>query len=243
MNQFAAIAEVTLRGLLGRRRTILLLLLAGVPVLVALLARIGGGRLDDAMTPILELAVRAILPLIALVFGTSAIGTEIDDGTAVYLLAKPVSRWTVTLAKALVAGVLSAALTVASVLLTGLLIGGDDPAGLGITFAFALAMTVAAFVYAAAFVALSVVTSRALIVGLVYTLVWEGVLAGILEGTRLFSIREATMSLADALAPARASIDANLDPAAGVALLVIVLVAALVVTTARLRSWEVKGTD
>jgi hypothetical protein len=51
------------------------------------------------------------------------------------------------------------------------------------------------------------------------------------------------MSIADALAPARASIDANLEPAAGVALLVIVLVAALVIATARLRSWEVKGTD
>ncbi|MBA2315713.1 MAG: ABC transporter permease subunit, partial [Chloroflexi bacterium] len=196
MSAFATIAEVTLRGLLGRRRTVLLILLAGLPVLVALLARLGGGRLDDALVAILELGVRTVLPLTALVFGTSALGAELEDGTAVFILAKPVPRWRIALAKTLVAGLLAAALSVGSTLLTGLLIGGVDGSTLATTFAFAIAVALAGFAYASLFVALSIVTGRALIVGLIYTLVWEGILAGILEGTRLFSVREATLSVA-----------------------------------------------
>jgi ABC-2 type transport system permease protein len=240
---FVALTEVTMRGLLGRRRTILMLLLTAVPVVVALLARIGGGRLDDALVPILELAVRTVLPLTALVFGTSALGSEIEDGTAVYILAKPVPRWLIAVAKASVAGLLAAALTVGSTLLTGLLVGGADTTSLATTFAFAVAMTVASFAYAALFVALSLVTSRALIVGLIYTLVWEGILAGILEGTRVFSVREATLTVADALAPVAAGVDADLEASSGFLLLVVVIAVSLAVGTSRLRSWEVRGGD
>jgi ABC-2 type transport system permease protein len=243
MTVFATLVEVTYRALLGRRRTVLLLLLAALPVVVAVLARIGGARLDDGLTAILELGVRTVLPLTALVFGVSALGAELDDGTVVYILAKPVPRWQVALAKALVAGALSAALSVASTVATGVLIAGLDPEGIATTFAFALAVAVAAFAYATLFVALSVVTGRALFVGLVYTLVWEGVLAGILPGTRTFSIREATLTVAEALAPAGAGIDGDVEIGEAVLLLAIVVAAALAVTTSRLRGFEVRGTE
>jgi ABC-2 type transport system permease protein len=243
MSQFAAIAEVTMRGLLGRRRTILLLLLAALPVLVALLARVGGGRLEEGLVTILELGVRTVLPLTALVFGTSALGSEIEDGTAVYTLAKPVPRWQVALAKTLVAGTLAAALNLASAVLTGLLIVGLDGTGLATTFAFGIAEIVAAYAYAALFVALSLVTSRALIVGLLYTLIWEGVLAGILPGTRQFSLREATLTVAEAFGPVDAGIDGDLELVGAIVLLGIVLGGSFVLATSRLRTWEVKGAD
>ena len=243
MTAFAAISEVTFRALLGRRRTILLVLLAAIPVLVAVLARIGGARLDDALVPILELAVRTVVPLTALVFGTSALGAELEDGTAVFLLAKPVPRWLTAAAKILVAGLLASALSVASTVLTGLLIGGTDTDGLATTFAFALADIAASFAYAALFVALSVVTSRALIIGLAYTLIWEGVLAGILPGTRAFSIREATLAIAEALAPATAGIDGDVEAGGGITLVVIVLVVSLALTAYRLARFEVRGTE
>ncbi len=243
MTAFAAISEVTFRALLGRRRTILLVLLAGIPVLVAVLARIGGARLDDALVPILELAVRTVVPLTALVFGTSALGAELEDGTAVFLLAKPVPRWLTAAAKILVAGLLASALSVASTVLTGLLVGGTDADGLATTFAFALADIAASFAYAALFVALSVVTSRALIIGLAYTLIWEGVLAGILPGTRAFSIREATLAIAEALAPVTAGIDGDVEAGGGIALIVIVLVVSLALTAYRLARFEVRGTE
>ena len=86
------ITAVTLRGLLGRRRTLLMLLLVGLPVLVALLGRIAEGSLevDRILDP---LGIRTILPLVALVFGTAALGSELEDGTAVFLIIKPIPRW------------------------------------------------------------------------------------------------------------------------------------------------------
>jgi len=240
---FATLAEVTFRGLLGRRRTILLLLLAGLPVLVAILARIGGARLDDGLTDILELVVRTVLPLTALVFGVSALGSEIDDGTAVFILAKPIPRWLVALAKSVVAGTLAAALTVGSTVATGIVIAGTDPRGGPIIAAFAVAVAVAAFAYAALFVALSVVTGRALFIGLVYTLVWEGVLAGILPGTRTFSLREATLTVAETLAPIGSAIDGDVEIGQALMLIALVIGGSLLLATSRLRAFEVRGAE
>ena len=88
MTAFGALVGVTLRGLLGRRRTLLMVLLAALPVLVGLLIRLGGGR-SDAPEILDTLVIRTVLPLVALVFGTAAIGSEIEDGTVVFLLRSP----------------------------------------------------------------------------------------------------------------------------------------------------------
>ena len=76
MSVMGPLIEVTLRGLLGRRRTLLLVLLAGLPVLIALLIRISGGR-PDADRVLDTLVVRTVLPLVALIIGTAAIGSAI----------------------------------------------------------------------------------------------------------------------------------------------------------------------
>ncbi|MFL5718697.1 MAG: ABC transporter permease subunit, partial [Chloroflexota bacterium] len=102
MSVMAPLVEVTLRGMLGRRRTVLLALLAGLPVLIAVLVRLSGGR-PDADRVLDNLVVRTVMPLVALIVGTAAIGSEIDDGTAVYLLIKPIPRWRVAASKILVA--------------------------------------------------------------------------------------------------------------------------------------------
>ena len=135
MTIFMTIVEVTLRALLGRRRTVLLVLLAGLPVLVAVLARIGGQVPGEA--PLFDASVRSVLPLVALVFGTSALGSELEDGTAVYLLAKPIGRWQVILAKAGVAGSLTGGLVVASTLASSLIGGGMSSATVATAISFA----------------------------------------------------------------------------------------------------------
>ena len=56
--------------------------------------------------------IRVVLPLIALVFGTAALGMELEDGTGVHLLTKPVERWQIIVVKTLVAGTLTAVLIV-----------------------------------------------------------------------------------------------------------------------------------
>ena len=73
---------VTLRGVLGRRRTWLMILLASLPVAVALIVRAGGGH-PNATNILDTLLIRTVMPLLALVFGTAALGSELEDGTAV----------------------------------------------------------------------------------------------------------------------------------------------------------------
>jgi ABC-2 type transport system permease protein len=238
---FTAIVTVTLRGLLGRRRMILLLLLAALPVIVGLIIRLGGGRADAA--GILDtLGIRTVLPLVALVIGTAVIGSEVEDGTLVYLLVKPIARWKTALAKLLVAAGLTIALTVPPLVLTGVLVGGTGGDSLSVTFGFALAAIAGGAAYAVAFAALGAVTSRALVVGLVYTLLWEGVLAGLLEGTRFLSIRQATLGLAAALSGADVGVD-PLAPVVAVAIVVVAIVGGFVVATLALRRFEIRGGD
>jgi ABC-2 type transport system permease protein len=241
MTAFGALVSVTLRGLLGRRRTLLMVLLAAIPVLVGLLIRLGGGR-SDAPEILDTLMIRTVLPLIALVIGTATIGSEIEDGTIVFLLAKPIARWRTALAKLGVAAGLTAALTVPPVVATGLLVGGFGGESLSTMFGFALATIAGGVAYAVAFTALGVVTSRALIVGLGYTLLWEGVLAGLLEGTRFLSIRQATLGVAAALTGGDIGADA-LDPTISALILAVVVVGGFVVTSRLLGRFQVRSAD
>lgn len=225
------IAAVTARALLGRRRTILMLLLAGAPVLLGLLVRLGGTRPGALPSALDGLIVSSVLPIVALVFGTAALGSELDDGTAVHILTKPIPRWAIVLPKLAVAGGLTAVLLFPSTILAGILVGGLGSRELGMTFAFAIAVLIGSFVYSAIFVALSAATSRGLVIGLAYSLLWEGLLSGALKGTQLFSVREYIRGMASALAP-RGSVESVV----GAYGFVFAIVAILIVTA--LASWR-----
>lgn len=238
MSVIAPLIDVTLRGLLGRRRTLLLILLAGLPVFIALLIRVSGGR-PDADRVLDTLVVRTVMPLVALIVGTAAIGSEIEDGTAVFLMIKPIPRWRIALAKALVAGGMTVALIVPAVVLTGLLLGSRTDATTSIV-GFSVACLVGGSAYAIAFMTLSVFTSRALLLGLAYTLIWEGVLAGLLEGTKFLSIRQATLGLVAAIG---VRVREPLAPDLSVLVLGIVLIGAFLLATWRLSGFEIRGGD
>ncbi|HTG42746.1 MAG TPA: ABC transporter permease subunit [Methylomirabilota bacterium] len=237
---FATIVGVTLRALLGRRRTILMLLLAGVPVLLGLLVRANGSGVRDVGATLDGLVVRVVLPLVALVFGTAALGSELEDGTAVHLLTKPIRRSTIVLAKIGVAGTLTAALLVPSTVIAGVLLARAGSSQLSVTFAMAIGVLVGSYVYVAIFVALSVATSRGLIIGLGYALIWEGVLAGLLPGSQVFSVREYVRGIAAILSPAATD---SIVGAGAVLYAAVALVAATAIASVRLAVYEVRGSD
>ena len=238
MSVMVALIGVTLRGLLSRRRTLLLVLLVGLPVLIALLIRLSGGR-PDADRVLDALVVRTVMPLVALILGTAAMGSELEDGTAVYLMVKPISRWWIALAKMMVAAGTTAALVVPAIVLTGLLLGGAENV---ITIAaYAVACLVGGSAYAAAFMTLSIFTSRALLLGLAYTLLWEGVLAGLLGGTRFLSIRQATLGVTSALGAELPGTPLALSVSALV--LGTVLIGSFVLAGWRLSRFEIRGGD
>ncbi|HYM84985.1 MAG TPA: ABC transporter permease [Candidatus Dormibacteraeota bacterium] len=242
----ATIATVSLRALLSRRRALLMALLAAVPVAVGLLARfrgLPGDPVERTAATIDLLEIRTVLPLVALVFGTAALGAELEDGTAIHLLTKPVARWRIVAGKLLAAGPLTALLTVGGTLLTGLVIGGERGT-LSVTVALSIAVLVGSLVYVVVFVALSVVTNRALVIGLVYTVIWEGVLAGLFEGTRALSIRQYTIAIAAAIDPASKSGSvAALAVTTALPLAIIVLVGGFVIASRRLAVHQIAAGD
>jgi ABC-2 type transport system permease protein len=237
---FLVIARVTLRALVSRRRTVLMLLLAGVPILVGLLVRANTDGIGEVGGTLDGLVVRIILPLVALVFGTAALGSELEDGTAVHLLTKPVGRTTIVVAKVAVAGTLTAALVVPSTVVTALLLTRPYEDGLGNAVSLGIGVFAGSYLYASIFAALSIITSRGLILGLGYALIWEGLLAGLLPGTQVFSVREYVRGIVHALSPG------VIDSIVGTGALVyaaIALVAALAIASYRLATYQVRGTD
>ena len=236
------IARITLRQLLSRRRTLLLLLLGGVLVLAAGIFRLAGEEaraLPFTAGLLSNLGIGTLMPLVALIFGTGAIGAEIEDGTAIFLLAKPISRVTVVLTKLAVAALCSAALTCGPILLAGLIAAGG--LGEGLVVGMTAGAAIGSLLYCAVFVAVSLVTSRALVFGLAYVLIWEGLLAGLFAGTRTFSIRQLTLSFADSIGGIPADIfDAPVSLTA-VVVAIAILVIATVIAIRRLSAYEISG--
>jgi ABC-2 type transport system permease protein len=242
----ATVARLTFQALAGRRRTLLVTLLGTLPILIALLVRVSGrtSNLDAIGATILDrLVISTLVPLVGLVFGTAALGSELDDGTAVYLLTKPIDRWRIVAAKVAVAAGLAIAVTAPAAFAAAAILGSGS-SGLVGAVGYAAGAAVAAILYVAIFMALSLVTGRALAIGLVYILVWEGVLAGLFEGTRTFSIRQYALGVADAIAggDGAASGERLAGPTA-IALAVVALVIALLVAIRRLQTYEIREAD
>jgi ABC-2 type transport system permease protein len=241
MRAFWAIVDLTLRALVGRRRTLTIALLAVLPVLLGILVRLGGGR-PDAPEILDTLVIRTVCPLVALVIGTGAIGSEIDDGTLIFQLIKPVPRWVVAVAKTAVAAFVTAVLVVPPVVVTGLLLGGLGAESIRTTIGFAIAALAGGTAYAIGFTALGLMTSRALVVGLGYTLIWEGVLAGLLEGTRFLSVRQATLGIAAELTGEDVGVVPLATPVS-VGIIAVVIVGGVILTATRLRRFQIRTAD
>jgi ABC-2 type transport system permease protein len=189
------IMRLTLRGLLGGKRALLLLLLPALLLLVAGLTRWGSGGNPDATSAMAaNFAMGTLLPLMCLLIGTGAIGPEIEDGSIVYLLAKPLPRRTVALSKLTVAITASLVLGTISTV-AAILIAGDQ--GWWLTNAYATSVALAAIGYTAIFFMLAIVSRSAVIVGLIYALLWEGVLGGYVPGIRVLSVRQWALSAAE----------------------------------------------
>ena len=236
--QGRVVAALTLRATMGRKRAFLFAIPPLVLVLVTVALKLA--HPEQASWPVDILGVfglTVVLPLTALIIGTSVLGAEIDDGSIVHLLATPVSRAVVIGAKYAVAVLLTMIFAAVPELVAGLIAtGGPTKLALGV-FAGALAGSV---MYNAIFVMLSAVTTRAIAWGLLYVLIWEGVLGNLVAGARLLSVGQYSLGIADSIAH-----DPGLNAALGLPTAVIlgalVTAAALVVAVRRLASFSLRG--
>ncbi|HXQ96651.1 MAG TPA: ABC transporter permease subunit [Candidatus Acidoferrales bacterium] len=232
---------LTARQAVGRRRILVALLAAAVPVFVAVVYRLAGGGDAGAWASGLlgNVVITTLLPLVALVFGTAVLGGEVEDGTLVYLLVRPVARWQVVVAK-LAVGALATALVVGASAALALLVVLPSGVVTGTILAALAGIAWGALIYSAIAVALSLVTGHALIVGLVYVYIWEGVVAGLFTGTRLLSVHQYVLGVVAALDPTQPSLlPAHLPLSSSVELGALVGVGATLVAAWSLARFEV----
>jgi ABC-2 type transport system permease protein len=237
------LARLAFRQLTASKRSLWALGLAALPVLLAALGRAQGRGTAEAVsnyvTGFQSLTVPVLLPIVALVVGTGIFGSEVDDGTITFVLGKPVPRWRIVLTRIVVAALATATVLVPATLVSGLVaLGGLD--GDGLVLAFTAAVAVGGLLYCALFVALSLSTRRALVAGLGYVVIWEGLLSRSFGGSRALSVREYTLSIADALSSAKEGVvGAQLDIGAALPAAAVVTALATLYAIRRLRRFEV----
>ncbi|MFD7728942.1 ABC transporter permease [Kitasatospora phosalacinea] len=192
------VARLTARGLFGRRRVLILLAVPVLLLVISVLARNSGlDELDLVHRVLGTLALGTLVPITGLIVGTGVIATEIEDGSIVYLLAKPLPRWKIVTTKLAVAVGSTWLLSAVPIYVAGLLLyGTGDQVVLGYTVG-ALASGAA---YSAVFLLLGVLTRHAVIAGLAYALIWESLIGSYVEGAQTLSIQQWGLSLAEAVA-------------------------------------------
>lgn len=228
---------ITFRALLGRRRALLLL---PMPVLLIGLTLIAHGldpHVGEWGTVVFgQLGLGVVLPLTALIVGSSVLGLEIEDGTITHILAKPLPRSEIVLAKLAVAWVVTVVTTAVPLVVAGAVTGSAAlAAGLGAGAA------VGALAYCAAFLALSLVTRRPVGVGLLYIILWENLLVRFVSGARVLSVREYSTVLARGISDSDALPPPDLAAMAAALLAAAFILGGTILATNRLRSFRLTG--
>ncbi|MGB3829308.1 MAG: ABC transporter permease subunit [Ornithinimicrobium sp.] len=234
------IARLSAQAVLGQRRGILLGVL---PVLLIVLSVVTVALSDGslAVEPItMVFGFGLVLPLIALLVTNGVLGPEIEDGSIIYLLSKPISRYVVVISKCAVAAVLSVVLGAGSLLLSALLL---DISNVGQAVAIGIGSAAAAIGYCGLFVVLATLTRHGTIAGLIYVLGFEGLLASWLGGLRYISVGSFGRRLVSSMTDDLTLVVRDISLGYAVIALIVVTVGGVGLAGHRLRSFEVRGED
>jgi ABC-2 type transport system permease protein len=230
------VSWLTARGLFGRRRFLVLLPLPVMLIALAAVARSAGfNPLFWGEAVLVGLGLVVVLPVMALVVGTSALSSEIEDGTVVHLLTKPLPRWQIVLAKLAVAGGVTVLVAALPLFIAGVL---ADSVRLGLALAAASAL--GALAYSALFLAMSLLTRRPVLLGLVYVLIWEGLATTILPATRVLSIQQYVIAITDRLAPTDL-LEGSVSVALSVVMALVITIGFTALAVQRLHSFSMTG--
>jgi ABC-2 type transport system permease protein len=231
------VLRITLRATLGRKRAVVFMLVPLVLILLTVALKLVAKSPVWPAEFLGAFGFSVVLPLTALVIGTSVLGAEVDDGSIVHLLATPVSRLSVVISKFIAAVLLTVLFGAIPEFAAGAIARGfSDKLTLGLL----AGAVVASVAYNALFVMLSVLTTRAIAVGLLYLLVWEGLLGNLVGGVRVLSIGQYSVSVADSIAKTSA-LNAHLTSQTAIIMAVAVTVATLAVAARRLSGFALKG--
>ncbi|MDB4914559.1 MAG: hypothetical protein JWM95_2203 [Gemmatimonadetes bacterium] len=193
---------LTCRQLFARKRLYLAVIFSLVPLVFTLFFRFSsddaaGSRLQFFSTLCREIIIGTVMPLAAAVFGTTAFGGEVDDGTLVYLLVKPLARWKVVLSKYVVAVLSTVGVLIPAMALPWFVLSAPElPAD--VLKGFLLGGVLGASIYCAMFLVLGLVSRRSLVLSLLYLIAFEAVLSRNLVGVKSLSVREFSVAASQA---------------------------------------------
>ncbi|MFJ3231310.1 ABC transporter permease [Streptomyces sp. NPDC086787] len=234
------VARLTYRALLGRRRALILSALPMLLIAISVAVRAMTGADDQSAANLLGgLALATMVPIIGVIAGTGAIGPEIDDGSVVYLLSKPVKRSTIIFTKLIVAIAVTMVFSALPTMIAGLILNGN---GQQVAVAYTVAALVASIAYAALFLLLGTVSRHAVVFGLVYALVWEALFGSLVSGARTLSVQQWALAVAHKVTGGNL-VTSDVSLTTGTVLLVAVTVLATWYAGQKLRSLKLAGEE
>jgi ABC-2 type transport system permease protein len=177
---------LTLRYLLGTRRSIAMAVLAAVPLILAVslaASRVAAYDILLFQSVMVPLFLQVVLIFVTLVNASTLIREEIEDNTLPYLLTRPISKPAIVLYKYLGYLIVVLVLLIPPIVLayavteaytgTGFSTDSDVLAG------FLVATILGSAAYGALFLFISVLVRRPLAVGLLIGFVWESIVGSI----------------------------------------------------------------
>ena len=203
--------RLSLRQLTGKWRLLLLLLLAALPVGLAVLVALTLGEDETSNEEFVDtlldaLLIGGVMPIVSLVLATALFGNEVEDQTLNYLTLRPVPRYQIVVAKLAAALAIGLPLIVLSGVIAAWLGAGTigskivlfDSTPRAIA-AIGLALFLGSVAYTSLFTWAGLMSTRALPYALVYVVLWEGVVSSFLGGIHYLSVRGYALGLVHGL--------------------------------------------
>ncbi len=221
----------------GRRRALLFVLPA--IILIVLTVALKGAHGTEADWPALVLGrvgVGAVVPLTALLVGTSVLGSEIDDSSVLHLLATPVSRREVIVSKVAVSALATMLFAAVPVLIAGLIAAGPH----ALAFGCFLGAVLGSIVYSCVFVLFSAALRHPVIYSLAYVALWEELISTLVGGAKFLSVEQWSLGIAHAVSH-DGNLNSHLTLTPSLILAVIAALASVVYATERLSAFTLRA--
>ena len=186
---------LAIRQSISIRRLAILLILAAIPLVIAIISEILGTDWDGEVTQgfIQGLIFNTGLPLIALIVAAPVFADEIEDRTLTNLMLSPISRWQISIPKMLAAAAIVAIPLAITTFVSVLLVFDEDSYSAAIIGALGIVIGAIAFTSLFAFV--GTLTTRAVVFGIVYVFGFEALISTAIPGLKYVSISGNTLSI------------------------------------------------
>jgi ABC-2 type transport system permease protein len=234
----STVAWITFRALFGRRRALLFALPAVILILLALAFKSASGTVSDWPAILLgQVGAGAVVPLTALLVGTSVLGSEIDDNSVLHLLATPVPRHAVIVSKAAVSTAVVFLFAAVPVLIAGVVAqSGVHALAVGCFLGAALG----SLAYSCLFVMISAAARHPVIYALAYVALWEELISNLVSGAKYLSIEQWSLGVAHAVSKSK-NLNAHLTLPPSLVLAGIAVVLLLAYASRRLSAFTVRA--